>query len=82
MNKNNIGILILAFLLMSQYSLTFLNCFLSLPTILVAILQSLCCIVTLAIYLLGIRKIEYKIEYGIILLCIINLLAAISFIHI
>ena len=82
MNKNNMGIFILAFLLMSQYSLTFLNYFLSLPTTLLVCLNSFCYIATLAMYLFKIRKIEHKIEYGIILLCIVNLFfAAMSFMH-
>ncbi len=74
MKKYNIGIFTLAFLLLFQYSLKFLDYFLSLPTTLVVCLQSLCYIVTLVLYLFKIRKIEYKIEYGIILLCIINLI--------
>jgi len=81
MKKNDRGFCILECLMLFHCAVSILDYFISLPDVLEQCLSSIYYIGILVLYLFKIRKIEYKIEYGLVLLSIINLVfIAISFI--
>lgn len=72
--KQNNGIVLLKVMIFTICGISIINYFVTLPVMLHYILDCICYFGILALYLFKIRKIEYKIEYGIILFTVINII--------